>query len=250
MKRIKSLLPLIFLIAIGLAVYFSGSLDILKPHSLIDEQQQLQELVDAWPWLSRLALIALVVFTIATGMPGTIVPILAAGFVFGIIEGTLYSEIGLIIGSLVLFFTSRHAFRDGGREPPPLVRRLRDGYHRHPLNYTLFVRLVPLFPFGAVTIALAWLRCPLKTFLLATVIGSSIMLVFETAIGAGLADYLADGQELGLEMLLEPRIAIPLAVLAVMTLVPIVLNWRRRPVAAETTNPATSGDESRPENPS
>lgn len=224
MNRLKAALPLLLLIVIGAALYFSGVLAWLAPEHLLTEQDQLRATIIGSPWLSRLGFTGLVALSVATGVPGSVVLILAGGFLFGIAEGTTYSAIGLILGSLVLFLASRHAFASGRRRPPQLVEKIREGYLRHPLSYTLFLRLVPVFPFGATTIALAWLRCPLWMFLLASATGGTIMLVFETAIGAGLATQLAGDKGLGLGSLLEPHIALPLLALAVLALVPVALN--------------------------
>lgn len=231
MKRLKAFLPLLLLLAIGVALYFSHVLDFLAPEQLVARQEKLQAMIAGAPLTARLVAIGLMVLGVATGLPGTILLVLGCGFLFGVVEGTLLTAIGLLIGSLVLFLASRHAFGSGLRAAPALVERVRSGYQRHPPSYTFFLRLVPLFPFGAVTIALAWLRCPLWLFVLASVVGGSINLVFETAIGAGLAEYLAEGRPLGFGLLLEPRFALPLLALALLALVPVLLNWhagRRR----------------------
>lgn len=231
MNRLKAVLPLLLLVAIGGALYFSGALDWLAPEHLVADQARLRGLIAASPWLARLAYIALVTLSVATGVPGSIVLILAGGFLFGVFEGTVWSTVGVLSGSLILFLASRRAFRSGRRKAPVLVEKIRHGYLEHPLSYTLFVRLVPVFPFGATTIALAWLRCPLWMFLLASAIGGVIMLIFETAIGAGLAGHMATGKALGFGMLLEPHIALPLLALGLMALVPAIFNWhmgRRR----------------------
>lgn len=231
MNRVKNALPLLLLIAIGAVLYFSGALDWLAPERLVADQARMRELIAASPWLARLAYLALVTLSVATGVPGSIVLILAGEFLFGVVEGTFWSAIGVLAGSLILFLASRRAFASGRRKAPELVEKIRHGYLEHPLSYTLFVRLVPLFPFGATTIALAWLRCPLWMFLLASAVGGTIMLVFETAIGAGLAGHMATGKAIGFGMLLEPHIALPLLALGAMALVPAIFNWhlgRRR----------------------
>ncbi|MGA7297257.1 MAG: VTT domain-containing protein [Rhodanobacteraceae bacterium] len=227
MKRIKPVLPLLLLVLIGVTLYASGALDFLRPENLLAQQARLTGLIDASPWLARIAFVGLVTLSVATGVPGSIVLILAGGFLFGVVQGTVLSTIGLLLGSLLLFMASRHAFRSGKRQPPALAVRLRDGYHLNPLSYTLFLRLVPVFPFGAVTIALAWLRCPVWMFLLASGIGGVIMLVFETAIGAGLASHLAKGKALSFSLLMDPNIGIPLVCLAMLALLPVAFNHYR-----------------------
>jgi uncharacterized membrane protein YdjX (TVP38/TMEM64 family) len=123
----------------------------------------------------------------------------------------------------MLFFAARHAFGAGTRPPPPMAERVRRGYLRHPAGYTLFLRLVPVLPFGGVTVALAWLRCPLWLFAVATFAGGCVMAVFETAIGAGLAQSLAHGKAIGPDLLLQPRVLLPIVALALLALVPVAV---------------------------
>lgn len=225
MNRLKAALPLMLLFALGAALYLSGALDMLAPENVVAQQTRLQAMIADWPWLSRLVLVGLMTLGVATGIPGCIVLVLAAGFLFGTVEATLYTGIGLLLGSLLLFLASRKAFRSGQRSAPDLVERIRSSYLDHPLSYTFFVRLMPVFPYGAITIALAWLRCPLWMFLLASSIGGTITLAFECAVGSSLAHHLASGKRIGFSLLLEPSVILPLLALALLALVPAAFNW-------------------------
>ena len=99
---------------------------------------------------------------------------------------------------------------------------------RHPAGYTLFLRLVPVFPFGGVTLGLAWLRCPLWLFMAATAAGGLVMEAFESAVGAGLSEAIARGEPIGVHMMLEPHVLLPLSALAVLALAPVLLSQRKK----------------------
>ncbi|MEO7757433.1 MAG: VTT domain-containing protein, partial [Dokdonella sp.] len=185
MKRLRALLPLLVLIAIGVALFFSGALDRFAPQHIAQEQADLHASIEAHPLLAALTQIGLMTLAIATGIPGAIVIVLAGGMLFGFIVGTVLSMLGATIGAMILFLASRSAFEHGSGPAPALVERLRAGYQAHPISFAMFLRLVPFFPFGGVTVALAWLRCPIWLFLTATVIGGTVMIAFETALGAG-----------------------------------------------------------------
>jgi uncharacterized membrane protein YdjX (TVP38/TMEM64 family) len=229
MKRLRAFLPLIVLIAIGAALRFSGALDRFQPARIGAEQQNLRALVAEYPILSRLTQVIIVMLGISTGIPGVIVLIFAGGMLFGIVGGTLLSAIGTTLGALILFLASRSAFSHGtGGGAPLLVERLRAGYHSFPFSYTLFLRLVPFFPFGGVTVALAWLRCPLWLFLTATALGGTVMIAFETALGAGLAETIAREGAVSLDVFGHERVILPLLGMAVLALAPIVLGQLRR----------------------
>jgi uncharacterized membrane protein YdjX (TVP38/TMEM64 family) len=228
MKRLRAFLPLIVLIAIGVILFFSGALDRFEPSRIGAEQQNLRLLITEYPVLSRVAQVVIVMLGVSTGIPGAIVLIFAGGMLFGIVEGTILSSIGTTLGATILFLASRSAFAHGTGGVPMLVERLRTGYHAFPFSYTLFLRLVPLFPFGGVTIALAWLRCPLWLFITATALGGTVMIAFETALGAGLADTIAREGAVSLGLFAHKRVILPLLGMAVLSLVPIVLGQLRQ----------------------
>ena len=176
-------------------------------------------------------------FLVQTVRPPLPVLILAGGMLFGGWYGALLSSIGVTLGALVLYGASRFAFGEHGDSgAPALVERLRGGYLAHPVSYTFFLRLVPFFPFGGVTVALAWLRCPLWLFALATAFGGSLMTTIESLLGAGLAQNLEHDGKLDASVFSDPWVLGPSVLLAVMALIPVVVNrWRqRRPLPAQT----------------
>ncbi|WP_426688634.1 TVP38/TMEM64 family protein [Rhodanobacter ginsengiterrae] len=232
MSRWRATLPLVLLVLAGIVLFASGSLDQLTPHQLLANQAELHAQIDDHPWLSRFAFTGLLTLTVATGIPGTIVVILAGGFAFGVFDATLYASIGLTLGSLILFLASRYAFGPGSRQPPAIVARMHHGFGQHPVSYTLFLRFVPVVPFGAVTIALAWLRCPLWLFLGASWLGGTVTLVFETSIGAGLGDAMSQSESIGPGLLMHREVWLPLAGLALLALLPLLVErltrrWRQ-----------------------
>jgi uncharacterized membrane protein YdjX (TVP38/TMEM64 family) len=230
MKRLRAFLPLLVLIAIGVALFFGGALDRFDPHHIVQEEADLRASIVAHPLLAGLAQVGLMTLAIATGIPGAVVIVLAGGMLFGIIEGTLLSATGTTLGALILFFASRSAFASGSGKAPAMVERLRAGYHAYPVSYAMFLRLVPFFPFGGVTIALAGLGCPLWLFLLATATGGSVMIAFETALGAGLTETIAREGAVSLNLFAHRGVLLPLLGMAVLALGPIVLaQLRRRP---------------------
>lgn len=240
MSRLRAALPLLLLIAAGIVLLYSGLFERLHPEHLVAHQHEMRAHIAEHPWMTRLIYTSLLVLATCTGVPVTIILILAGGFAFGILEGTLYSSIGLTLGSLVLFLASRYAFGAGSKHPPAIADKLHHGFERHPVAYTMFLRLVPVAPFGLVTVALAWFRCPLWLFLGATCLGGTVMLAFETSIGAGLGHALSHGQHVGPELLFDPGVIIPLGALAALSLLPLLIErirGRRRNLAPDTRHP-------------
>lgn len=228
------MLPLVLLLLAGIVLFASGSLDQLGPRQLLAHQVEWQAQIITHPWVTRLVYIGLLTLIVATGIPGSIVLILAGGFVFGVVDATLCSSVGLILGSLILFLASRYAFGPGSRQPPAIVARLHQGFERHPVSYTLFLRFVPVVPFGMVTVALAWLRCPLWLFLGASWLGGTITLIFETSIGAGLGDAMSRSNNFGMAMFMHRDVLLPLGAIALLALLPLLIerfSRRRRQTA-------------------
>jgi uncharacterized membrane protein YdjX (TVP38/TMEM64 family) len=228
MKRWRSFLPLLVLIAIGVALLASGSLNRFRPETLAAEQANLQAQIAAHPVLACLLHIGIITLAISTGIPGVVVLILAGGMLFGVLLGTIYSAIGVTLGALALFIASRHAFGDHHHVAAPgLVGRLRGGYHAHPVSYTFFLRLVPFFPFGGVTVGLAWLRCPIWLFLSATAVGGAIMTGIETALGAGLAKNIGQNHSVSFSLFDDPAVYVPLIAMGLLALIPILVSKMR-----------------------
>ncbi len=223
MSRWRSALPLVLLVVAGVALFASGLLDEFTPQRLVAHRAEWQAQILEHPWLYRLAFIGLLTLTMATGIPGSIVVILAGGFAFGVIDASITSSVGLTLGSLILFLASRYAFGPGSRQPPALVAKLHHGFERHPVSYTLFLRFVPVVPFGAVTVTLAWLRCPLWLFLGATWLGGTVSLIFEVSIGAGLGDAMRESDSFGVGLFMHREVLVPLGAIALLALLPLLI---------------------------
>lgn len=233
MSRLRALVPLLILIAIGVAVAMSGVLRHLSPHEIMAQQAGWTQAIAAHPLLAYVGYLAVLTLSIATAMPGPLFLIIAGGMLFGMGKAIVLSLLAEVLGSLLLFYAARHAFHAGKRPPPKFVARVHDGFQANPVSYTLFLRLVPVFPFGGVTVALAWLRCPVVLFTLATALGGLIMLVFETAIGAGLGRSIAEGEGLSPDLLAHPHIWLPILGLALLALVPVLVQRLRQRTPAD-----------------
>lgn len=225
MKRLRSFIPLFILIALGIAGLSSGVLNRLRPETLAVEQAGFQAQIAQHPLLAALLYIGTLSLVIATGIPaGGALLIITGGMLFGVWVGTALSTAGVTIGALILFLASRHAFGDHRHaHAPGLVGRLRGGYHAHPISYTVFLRLVPFFPFGAVTVALAWLRCPLWLYAAATAGGGAVMTGIETALGAGLASTIGEKRAVSLDILTQPSVYLPLLGMGLLALAPVLV---------------------------
>jgi uncharacterized membrane protein YdjX (TVP38/TMEM64 family) len=105
-------------------------------------------------------------------LPGAGVLSLAAGAVFGAVMGTVYVNIGATIGATLAFLVARYLFHDAlqnkfGARLEKINRELENAG----LNYLIFLRLVPVFPFFLINLGAGLTNMPLRTFFLGTVVG-------------------------------------------------------------------------------
>jgi uncharacterized membrane protein YdjX (TVP38/TMEM64 family) len=166
--------------------------------------------------------LAFVVYAAATALslPGGLVMSLAVGFVFGRWVGTVVVVLAATLGATLVFLAARYLFADAARRRLGAAgERLNAGFTDHAFAYLLFLRLVPLFPFFLVNLAPAFTSIPLRTYVLATLIG----------IVPGTFVYVNLGQALGriesLSGLVSRETLLAFALLGLLALAPVA--WRK-----------------------
>lgn len=133
-------------------------------------QQALQAWLAAAGWWAPILFIALYAAGTVLFLPGSVLT-LAAGALFGVLPGALYSLTGATLGAVLAFLAARHlaggwvAQKTGGR-----LKQLIEGVEAEGWRFVAFVRLVPLFPFNVVNYALGLTRIPLGSYALASAV--------------------------------------------------------------------------------
>ena len=153
----------------------------------------------------------------ALSLPGAALMSLAAGAIFGAIAGTLYSVIGATIGAAAAFLVARYLLHElVQRRFGPRLEGINRELEQRGLNYLLFLRLVPIFPFFLINIAAALTRLPFRTFFIGTLVGIIPGgFVFCNA-GASLASVTTPSE------VLSPRVLGSFAILGVFALIPAI----------------------------
>ena len=107
---------------------------------------------------------------------------LAAGAIFGAIMGTVYANIAATIGATLAFLVTRYLLHDTVmRKFGDRLEKLNKELETRGLNYLLFLRLVPIFPFFLINLAAGLTRLPLRTFVIGTMLGDHPRAVSSTA---------------------------------------------------------------------
>ena len=218
MKARKILILLVFA-AVVAAFYFLGLGKYLTLESLKANRASLEDLRGTYAFLFSAVFVLIYIVQTAFSLPGAAILSLAAGAIFGVLQGTLHVMLGATVGAILAFLVSRTLLRDwvvkkfGGRMEG-IDRVLRE----NGLSYLLFLRLVPAFPFFLVNLACGVTGLPLRTYALGTLFG--IMpgsLVFVNA-GASLAAIESVRQ------VASPRVLGSFVLLGLFALLPTIVN--------------------------
>jgi uncharacterized membrane protein YdjX (TVP38/TMEM64 family) len=116
------------------------------------------------------------------------------------------------------------------------IGRMRAGFNTDAFSYMLVLRLIPLFPFFLVNIVPAFLKVPLKTYFFATMLGiipgSFVFALAGGSVGVAM-DVSAEADIVA--AILQPQVLLSLALLALMSLLPVILRLLRRRSGVESS---------------
>ncbi|MFN2288728.1 MAG: FAD-dependent oxidoreductase [Chromatocurvus sp.] len=164
MKPIIKKLIIASVIAIAIAVYII--FDLGRYLSLGFLQQQLGAIhafyadntVLSW----SLFLVVYIVVT-ALSIPGAAIMTLAAGAIFGFTTGLILVSFASTIGATLAFLVARYLFQDSvQRRFGAQLKTINDGIEKDGAFYLFTLRLVPIFPFFLINLAMA--LTPLRTW--------------------------------------------------------------------------------------
>ncbi len=224
-------LPLTLIVLLAATLLLAGAPDRLRPDALLAEATQLMAWAELRPLVWTLLMAGLIAGLTASGLPGAAAVFLLAGFLVGLIPALLAAIAGNVVGTCALYFALRQAlFRSPpAPRPPRLIASFRD----RPFVYALLLRAIPVVPNGATTTILAALRCPWPSFIAASAIGHLPNAGLLAWLGAQAAVDLRAGRALDADLLSDPRWWLPLALIAVLAALSLLLRRRqRRPIGA------------------
>lgn len=228
MKARKILILFVFAAVVG-AFYFLDLGKYLTLESLKANRAHLTDLRAAHAFLFAAVFVLIYVVQTAFSLPGAAILSLAAGAVFGVLQGTLFVVAGATVGAVLAFLVSRTLLRDWvvgkfGTRMEGIDRGLR----KSGFSYLLFLRLVPAFPFFLVNLACGVTGLPLRTYALGTLFGIVPgSLVFVNA-GASLAAIETVRQ------VASPRVLGSFALLGLFALLPTIVDAVKKRRQGET----------------
>lgn len=219
--------PALALAAVAVAVYaFWG--DRLSFEHLSEHSDRLLAWRDRNFAASLLAFASIYAIAVALSLPGAVWLTIAGGYLFGIWIATPLIVLSATLGATILFLIARSSLGELFRERAgPWLGKLSRGFQRDAASYLLMLRLIPIVPFVVVNLAPAFLGVRLWTFVWTTLLGIAPGAMVFAAIGDGLGDVIAAGEEPSLDVLFTPPLLAPLLGLAALSALPLLLRKRR-----------------------
>lgn len=167
--------------------------------------------------------------------PGLILT-LGAGYVFGVVVGTITVSVGSVLGATAAFLIGRYAARDfvnGLAESNPRFGAIDRAVAGSGWKIVLLTRLSPLFPFNVLNYLYGATQVSLRDYVLASWIGmlpGTILYVYLGAVAGNLTDLLAGKVEGGFA-----QQAILFAGLAATVVVTVLVTRIARQALADAT---------------
>jgi pyruvate/2-oxoglutarate dehydrogenase complex dihydrolipoamide dehydrogenase (E3) component/uncharacterized membrane protein YdjX (TVP38/TMEM64 family) len=152
----KKRLLLLAVIAAAIAAFFAFDLrQYLSLEFFQASRARIDALYAAHPWQTAAAFFAVYVAVTALSLPGAAIMTLVAGAIFGVVTGTVLVSFASSIGATLAFLVSRFLLRDWVQaKVGDRIKAINDGVAKEGGFYLFALRLVPLFPFWLINLAM------------------------------------------------------------------------------------------------
>ena len=166
MNRTKLLLILAIVVIVGVFIGFDGH-KLLTLENLQANQSALAQWIDANLLLAVTAYTAIYVVVTALSLPGATIMTLAGGAFFGNLFGLAAVSIASTLGATLAFLVARFLMRDNLRKRyRETIAKMDRGVEKDGAFYLATLRLVPVFPFFLINLAMGLTGMKLRTYAL------------------------------------------------------------------------------------
>ncbi len=208
-------ITLLALVAAAVAAFFFFDLgSYLTLENLKARQGELQAWQAANPWLSALVFFSIYVVVTALSLPGATIMTLAIGAIIGLWKGVVLVSFASTLGATLAFLLARFLLRDWVQSRfGDKLKAINEGVEKDGAFYLFGLRLVPLFPFFVINLAMGLTNMRTWTYAWVSQVG---ML-------AGTFVYVNAGTQLGrldsLSGILSPGLILSFVLLGIFPLV-------------------------------
>ena len=166
-------IALVLVVAAAFAAFFLLDLgSTLSLDTLKSRQSELASFVEREPLIAAGGFFLIYVAATALSLPGAVIMTLAAGAIFGLLLGTLIVSFASMAGASLAFLSSRYLFRDWVRKRfGKRIETMDRGLAKDGAFYLLTLRLIPVFPFFLINLAMGLTVMRLATFAFVSQIG-------------------------------------------------------------------------------
>ena len=183
-------LALLVLIVSAIAAFFAfGGSEYLSLEYVKSQREAFDAFYEARPVLAISVFFLIYVAVTALSLPGAAIMTLAAGYLFGLIVGTILVSFASTIGATLAFLSARFILRDwvqarfGER-----LRAINRGVEKDGALYLFSLRLVPAFPFFVVNMLMGLTPIRVWTYFWASQLGMFLGTVVYVNAGTQLAE--------------------------------------------------------------
>ena len=235
------------LAAVLLVAAWAGWYHVVTIETVANLHERFHDAIDTH--LAAAVLIYVLAYTaiVSLSLPSGGLMTLTGGLLFGWLIGGVAAIVAATLGASILFGLTRCAAGDRvAARFGPQIAKFQDGFRRDAMNYMLFLRFVPLFPFCVVNVVPALLGVPFRTFFFGTLVGILPATLAVSTAGAGLDDVLMTARaqqaachaanalahcplSIHIGSLITPQLKIAGILLSLLALVPVAVKyWRHR----------------------
>lgn len=217
--RMKRWAPILVIVLILVGGYLAGLNQYFSLEFITENRDRLMAKVEENFFLSLAAYFAIYAVAVAVSFPGASLITIISGFLFGWFAGGLTTVFAATLGASVIFLAARTSFGDLlQKKAGKRMAKLSEGFQKDSFNYLLTLRLAPIFPFWLINLAPALFGMRLMPYAVATFIGIIPGTFAYAYLGQGLGTTIGgDG------FTVSPSLIAALAVLALVSVVPIVI---------------------------
>jgi uncharacterized membrane protein YdjX (TVP38/TMEM64 family) len=223
--RWRFVLLLMFISAV-IAARYMGLTDYIHIDHIWHHKDTLTAFVANNYWLAVLAFIALNMLVVIFAVPVSIALNVAAGYFFGVIPAVIYCNIASAGGALIAFLIFRYVLSAGlHKRYHDTLERFNKKFEEDGVSYLLFMQLLPVTPFGLITVLAGLSDIPAWTFYWTTALG----------ILPGSIIYAFAGKKMGeissVHDILSAPMMLALLALASLALLPILVKYFKKHAA-------------------
>ncbi|WP_435980376.1 FAD-dependent oxidoreductase [Psychrobacter sp. DM4] len=162
---IKKIALIFVVVILVIGFFYFGLNDLLTLEGLKGSMDQFDEYKAQSPLLIIGGFFLLYVLVTALSLPGAAIMTLAAGALFGLVQGVLIASFASSIGATFAFLVSRYLLRDTIKQRfPDRLESIDNGVKKEGAFYLFTLRLVPIFPFFIINLLMGLTAIKTWTF--------------------------------------------------------------------------------------